>query len=355
MQQQHKTTLFGEKVSKNPLLRDILIVPPFSVFDTRLGYWRERKRRWIKLGIESELGRAEGSSTGGSPLPLDRCKAGMKNTWYSRKVSSGGSPRPACDYSKQERGDGRGRPLATCIGKVGENFGRKEMTGTSIFDPVLCELMYRWFCPKGGKIFDPFAGGSVRGIVANYLGYHYTGIDLSKKQLEANRKQSIKIVKKNEPKWIVGDGRDCNVLAKGKYDFIFSCPPYVNLEVYSDDPRDLSILDYADFLKAYIKIIRKSVKMLKKDRFACFVVGDVRDKKTGFYYDFVSATIKAFQIAGALLYNEVILITAIGSLPIRALKPFLHSRKIGRMHQYVLIFYKGNPKNIKIRRQGNEN
>mgnify|MGYP003346418859 FL=1 len=24
-------------------------------------------------------------------------------------------------------------------------------SGTSIFDPVLCELVYRWFCPVGGR------------------------------------------------------------------------------------------------------------------------------------------------------------------------------------------------------------
>lgn len=39
-------------------------------------------------------------------------------------------------------------------------------SGTSIFDPVLCELAYRWFTPADGSILDPFAGGSVRGIVA---------------------------------------------------------------------------------------------------------------------------------------------------------------------------------------------
>lgn len=32
-------------------------------------------------------------------------------------------------------------------------------SGTSIFDPVLCEIAYRWFCPQGGTVLDPFAGG----------------------------------------------------------------------------------------------------------------------------------------------------------------------------------------------------
>jgi hypothetical protein len=46
-------------------------VPPFSVLDARQGYWQERKRAWLALGIESELGRSEegAASPGGSPLP----------------------------------------------------------------------------------------------------------------------------------------------------------------------------------------------------------------------------------------------------------------------------------------------
>ena len=35
--------------------------------------------------------------------------------------------------------------------------GKDEQTGTSIFDPVLCELAYRWFSAKGGVVLDPFA------------------------------------------------------------------------------------------------------------------------------------------------------------------------------------------------------
>src|SRR3990167_4472072 len=38
-------------------LSDRFIVPPFSVLDARQGYWQERKRQWLALGIQSELGR----------------------------------------------------------------------------------------------------------------------------------------------------------------------------------------------------------------------------------------------------------------------------------------------------------
>lgn len=38
-------------------LAERFVVPPFSVLDARQGYWQERKRAWIALGIQSEIGR----------------------------------------------------------------------------------------------------------------------------------------------------------------------------------------------------------------------------------------------------------------------------------------------------------
>jgi hypothetical protein len=78
-------------------------VPPFSVLDARQGYWQDRKRAWIALGIKSELGRGgEGNLLGLEPAEQARAR------W---KSSPGGSPRPAADYSKQQRGDGSGKAI----------------------------------------------------------------------------------------------------------------------------------------------------------------------------------------------------------------------------------------------------
>jgi hypothetical protein len=217
-------------------------------------------------------------------------------------------------------------------------------TGTSIFDPVLCELAYRWFCPPGGLVLDPFAGGSVRGIVASKLGRRYVGMDLRPEQVIANKEQADAICGDPMPKWIIGDSRDISVLAENVVaDFVFSCPPYADLEVYSDNPRDLSTLEYDEFRKAYAAIIAATCAMLRDDRFACFVVGDVRDRK-GFYRNFPAHTIEAFEAAGLRLYNEAILITAAGSLPIRAGKQFVATRKLGKTHQQVYVFCKGDPR-----------
>ena len=51
----------------------------------------------------------------------------------------------------------------------------------------------------------------------------------------------------------------------------------------------------------------------------------------------------AFIDAGLKYYNEAILVTSVGSLPIRAGRQFSASRKLGKTHQQVLVFVKGNP------------
>lgn len=560
------------------------LVPPLSVLDARKGWWINRKKAWISLGIQSELGRGnEGDGTkhglvlsnGAQPFRVYQAKARYE-TAVGHKVS--------WDEFYAAYPDAAVQP------------------GTSIFDPVLTELVYRWFCPPGGVVLDPFAGGSVRGIVACKLGRQYVGVDLSERQVEANRRQAEVLCKAPEiiiddpealtpvqkvgdlwvkrddlfsvagvrggkartcwalakgaaglvtagsrqspqvnivahiarelgvpcrvhtptgelspevrqaqecgaevvqhkagynnviiararedaqrlgwteipfgmeckeavaqtrrqvanlpaeakrlvipvgsgmslagvlwglhdhninipvlgvcvgadptkrldkyappdwremvtlkkspldyhkaapdtslgdivldeiyeakclpflepgdclwvvgirataaidqqrPTWIVGDSRNITSLAEGvEADLVFSCPPYADLEVYSDDPADLSTLPYEDFRRDYAAIIAETCKMLKPNRFACFVVGEVRDKR-GHYRNFVGDTIQAFRDAGLEYYNEAILVTMIGSYSVLARRPFEATRKLRKTHQNVLIFVKGDAK-----------
>lgn len=215
-------------------------------------------------------------------------------------------------------------------------------TGTSIFDPVLCETQYLWFTKDGDSIIDPFAGGSVRGIVAVELGRHYTGIDLRQEQIDANN-ANAEICKREKPVWHCGDSVHIKDIAPGKYDFLFTCPPYGSLEKYSDDPKDISNMSDGDFDSAYVEILKNACDMLKDDRFACVVVGNYRDKK-GFLRDLVGLTVRAMEAAGCRYYNDFVFVTPNGSLPLRAGKTFQASRKMGRTHQYCLCFVKGNPK-----------
>ncbi|PYF05024.1 DNA methylase [Rhodopseudomonas faecalis] len=262
----------------------------------------------------------------------------------AKTFNTGGASPAAALRRKGDRKAGRsGLTFGEMAPKYSGEGGELPTTGTSVFDPVLCELAYRWFCPPGGVVVDPFAGGSVRGLVAAKLGRQYYGVDLRAEQIEANHEQAARITPDNMPTWVCGDSAQIiGLLAGVDADFVFSCPPYADLEVYSNDPRDLSTMDYEDFRAAYADIIERTCQLLKPDRFACFVVGDVRDKD-GMYRGFPWHTIEAFQRAGLRLYNEAVLLTAIGSLPIRTGKQFQASRKLGKSHQNVLVFCKGDP------------
>lgn len=215
-------------------------------------------------------------------------------------------------------------------------------TGTSTFDPALCELLYLWFSKEGDAVIDPFAGGSVRGIVACELKRDYVGVDIRQEQVDANIANAEEVCKDSQPAWVCGDSIYINELAAGEYDFFLTCPPYGDLEVYSDQPGDISNMEPQEFDKTYTEIIKKSVSMIKENRFLAIVVGNYRDKH-GFMRDLCGLTIRAMEEAGARYYNEIIYLQTIGATQIRVGKSFKKSRKVGKIHQNVLIFCKGNP------------
>jgi hypothetical protein len=90
-------------------LADRFGVPPFSVLNAREGWWQDRKRAWLALGIQSEIGRG-----GIVAYPTNEAANLKAGTYETRgQAAPGGSARPACDYSKRQRGDGAGRPIAS--------------------------------------------------------------------------------------------------------------------------------------------------------------------------------------------------------------------------------------------------
>lgn len=287
--------LFGQPIEapKRGPLATRFEFPPFSVLDARSGEWQDRKRAWVGMGIDGEIN------------PSGREAGLTHNTadWFAAHGKTGGA------------------------------------NTTSVFDPVLCELAYRWFAPTGGQVLDPFAGGSVRGLIAGLLGFRYHGIDLRAEQIAANEAQRVKVAPDAAIEWRCGDSIDLLDSAP-EADFVFSCPPYGDLERYSDDPADLSTMEYHTFVAAYRRIILRCAAKLKPGAMACFVVGDFRDKRTGNYRGFVADTVNAFRDVGLPLYNDAVLVTSCGSLPLRVGKQFDASRKLGKTHQNVLVFKK---------------
>jgi 16S rRNA G966 N2-methylase RsmD len=285
--------IMEEPESKDEIKADLkeeFIIPPFSIWDTRQGYWQNRKRRWTALYGDSREGRDDNLLSGG---------------------------------------------LKTLSEKQGGN-----LTGTSEFDPVIAEICFRWFNTNKGRILDPFAGGIARGAVAGVLDCEYHGIDLSKKQLFANEKIAKDL--KLNINYHYGNSKDLDKIVEGKFDLIFSCPPYYDLEKYNDGAGDISMAKtYDDFLEDYFLIIKKAVAKLKENRFAVFTVGNVRDGN-GFYRNLVADTVTGFENAGAKFYNDIVLVNAVATASMRARRPFNASRKVAKVHQNILVFYKGD-------------
>lgn len=312
-----------------PSLVDRFIVPPFSILDTRKGYWQKRKKAWREL-----IGDAGES------------RDGVLHEDYMMKY-------PSLYRSSQ---DVRHRLGITFDEYLEQHVSEEERLleeakfaggGVSLFDPVLAEVLCKWFTPsEGSKIFDPFAGDTQKGLVFASCGHTFRGVELRKVQVDVNER--VIAGRGLDIAYICDDGRNvAKHIEAESQDLLFSCPPYYDVEVYSDLPNDASNQGtYEDFLQILRDAFHSAIGCLKNDRFAVVVVGDVRDKRTGCYYDFVGDVKRIFKDAGMPLYNEVILIESMASVTLRA-SSYMKTRKMVKCHQNVLVFYKGDPRKIK--------
>lgn len=284
-------TLADELEEVRPSLQDRYIIPPFSVFDTKQGYWQERKNKWLQ--ITGNLSETRDGDFG--------------------KISNGGN---------------------SLFSEINN--------GTSNFDPVLAEIIYKWFCVDDGKILDPFGGEQTKGVVAGELGYKYEAVEFRQEQVELN-KSKTKAYK--DIKYYCGDSNDISKIIKGTdFDLCFTSPPYYDLEVYSKE--DMSALgSYEEFMEQYENIFSQCVSMLANDSFLVVKVGEIRNKKSGEYRCFVADNIKMFQRLGLNFYNDIVLLNAVGTAAVRA-NNCMKTRKVVKLHQNVLVFYKGDTKNI---------
>jgi len=291
--------LFGNEITDpKRTMSDYFGVAPFSILNTVDGDWQKRKKRWNVL------------------------------------INDKGDMRSGALKAKNDKTESQ-------VDLAIQNLNN----GVSILDAVLAELMLKWFTEENFKTFDPFAGDTVFGFVSAFLKRPFEGIELRKEQADFNQLQCD--LNKLDAKYICDSSENMNKYIENESkDFIFSCPPYADLEVYSDLEDDLSTMSHDEFFKMYSKILQNTYSKLKNDRFAVIVTSEVRNKK-GEYIQLVGKTIDLMVKAGYMFYNDIILVNSCGTLPLRTGKMMNSGRKVGRRHQNVLVFYKGNPKNIK--------
>ncbi|KAA9133751.1 DNA methyltransferase [Microbacterium caowuchunii] len=354
--------------------------PPLTVLSSRAGEWQERKKAWMDAGLRSEAGRDEA-------LVYDSPQARFIN-WYKVKNAA-------------EEAAGRSLSDDEVIRNHKEQL-RDIGGGTSVFDPALAEVILSWYSAPGSRVIDPWAGGAVRGVVSAALGREYVGVELRPEQIEANR-DMMPVVRDAvaarlgdgdgtadwvagtvgdalgdlpdesfdlafseapafpaearveegapdsrprwvDPEWIEGDSTRRLATIEGEsFDMALGCPPYYDLESYSDDPRDLSNLTPKEFDAAMARTIKQVARVLRDDSFAVFVVGAVRDKK-GHILDMRRCMSEACEAAGMALVNDAVLLTPVGSAAMRAARGFRSTRTLARVHQEVLVYVKGSRK-----------
>ena len=138
----------------------------------------------------------------------------------------------------------------------------------SLFDPVLAEILCKWFTPyKGAKIFDCFAGDTQKGLVFGTCGYEFKGVELRQEQVDINNEV---IADRGLPiSYVCDDGQNvANHFEHESQDLLFSCPPYFDLEVYSDLPNDASNQGtYEEFIAILDNAFKAAFGCLKENRY----------------------------------------------------------------------------------------
>ena len=334
-----QTTFAGEVWGSKTLAGDF-ILPPFDSISTQRGEWQSRKHLWIDilgLGKDEDMGRNPGLIS----------NAG--EDW--RMVNPVRQPRFYEQKAKWEQDNGK----AITTGEFKHLFVPKGSdrvdTFTSQFDPVLAEVMLHWYTITGWRVFDPFGGGVERGLVSAYLGRPYVGIELRPEQVLANRSLADRVDMRDSRRplpaeWLEGDARETKAIMADypAADFILTCPPYWNLEKYSDLPDDVSNMSLPNFLQAMDVVIEASLAVLKPDRFAVMVMGDRRYGARKQWAHLPHMMTASFEAHGALLHNDIVLTTALGSKPQVARYSFERRRTLMPLYEHVLVFCKGDAK-----------
>lgn len=207
----------------------------------------------------------------------------------------------------------------------------------SIFNPILAIWILNLFGPQEGVVFDPFAGGGTRAIVTAKKNLEYIGTELRKEEVEAvNARLEMNGVKATI---LVADAKEVPV-RDNIADFLLTCPPYHNLEMYDGGPNDLSMCGtYDDFLVGMGRVIAETSRILKSGALACWVVGLHRDP-SGTLLPLHHDIARIHKKRGFALREEIILYST-GNPAISRVGNFDKGRRLlVRQHEYCLVFRK---------------
>lgn len=219
---------------------------------------------------------------------------------------------------------------------------RKESGGAikelkmSEFHAGVAENIVRFWSLPGARIVDPFAGRATRAVVANKLGRDYWGYEISPKTHKRvnDHFQKLEI----NPTVHLGDGTTLEYTEDNFADFIYTCPPYYNIEEYESVNGQLSDCETYDSFMGFIgRCADNCFRVLKNGAFCVWVVADFR--QDGKLVDFHGDTIKSFQKAG-FDYHDIIIMENISPFATLTTYQAACKRYAPKVHEYILVFRK---------------
>lgn len=232
-------------------------------------------------------------------------------------------------------------------GEIKINKEKSHNGNASVLDPVACEVILRFFMPANGRrVYNPFGGGVQMGFVAGSYGYEYISSEIRQNQCDTNNAICQDL---NSATWIQSDSS--TFTPPGRFDMVFSCPPYYRVEKYVDydgkspEGEINSIDTYEGFRDTLFAGYRKAIEAMNDNCFFIVMTGDSRSKD-GAYHCHESETEIFFKDNGLLVYNKIIYLECEFTRLAQA-KKTLNYRKFPKREQKIIVAYKGDVDVIK--------
>jgi hypothetical protein len=281
---------------------------------------------------------------------------GLKREWNARINAAGereGVPnalfasREGCWQGENGYANVVNTKRTLCVDGTIEVKTKAHNGNASVLDPVACEVIARFFMPKDGKrVYNPFGGGVQMGFVSGGSGYEYVASEIRQNQCDANNKLCSEF---SNVKWIRSDSSIYE--PEGKFDLVFTCPPYYKVEDYNDydgkppEGEINSMPTYEAFRDTLFAGYKKAIAALKDNCFFVVMTGDSRDKK-GAYYCCESEHELFFKEQGLAVYNKIVYLECEFTRLAHA-KTTLNYRKFPKREQKIIVAYKGDISKIK--------
>uniref|UniRef100_A0A6M3KX37 site-specific DNA-methyltransferase (cytosine-N(4)-specific) n=1 Tax=viral metagenome TaxID=1070528 RepID=A0A6M3KX37_9ZZZZ len=238
------------------------------------------------------------------------------------------------------------RAFETAYRGVRPSKARKEMA-ISRFPQNVGQLLVKFYCPRGGIVYDPFAGHNSRMQLCYELGRCYHGFDVSITFMKANIKIRQLLYKAGKGRLIPNEAwirlelqsSDDTGLPDDYADFTVTSPPYWDIEYYGDESEQLGKAEtYETFLDKIKEHLKENWRVLKPGAFSCWCINDFR--KGGEYYMYHSDIAHLGIWAGFKLHTIYII-----DIGVPAQGAFVQTIQ-GRMafpkgHEYCIVFKKG--------------